>query len=335
MAAIRSLGKESLDPQKVKEDKKSCRRFGTCGVGDLAIYMPGTFFNRRLYIPISSVSHVYKRVAYSKADGKGLLSPVLFIVVRYDKGQERTAFFKDLREADRMLDEIKRVAPAIVTMSPAGERNAREKARREEALKERKLSERALRSLRQLSGDKDKLKKSPVLYQDLAGMARIKRRMDLIKPAYQWIVLILFLIGAAGFIAAIVLRSSGIITPTASVVAMLICAMIMILMINTRILPGPVKNRRNVNRDYEKAVSDMEHFIGGFGDFHLPAIYSHPLVIDMLTRIIREGRAETIEEALLVLKEDLKAADNTKVVSREEYEEIVTVKPMFTVRDYE
>ena len=172
------------------------------------------------------------------------------------------------------------------------------------------------------------------MYENLSGIARIKRKMDLIKPAYQWIVLIILLAGIVGFVAAIIMRQQGMITSTASVITMLICAMIIILMINTKILPGPVKNKKNVTRDYEQALHDMDHFVKGFNDYHLPARYSHPVVIEMLRRIILEGRAETIDEALSVLKQDLKALNSNVVVEQEEYDEVVAIKSMFLVMDY-
>ena len=50
--------------------------------------------------------------------------------------------------------------------------------------------------------------------------------------------------------------------------------------------------------------------------------------------ILKEGRAETIPEALKVLKEDLKALNSSVVVEQEEYDEIVAIKPMFLVMDY-
>lgn len=49
---------------------------------------------------------------------------------------------------------------------------------------------------------------------------------------------------------------------------------------------------------------------------------------------MKEGRAETIPEALKFLKEDLKALNSNVVVEKEEYDEIVTIKPMFLVMDY-
>lgn len=334
MGKMKSLGNKTLDEAELKEDRRNCRNFGMCGVGDKAIYLPGAVFNRRTYVPFSEVTHVFKRVAYSNADGKGLLAPVLYIVVRYDDGKEKQCIFKDIREADKMLEEVSRVAPSVYTLSPAGVEKQKKKEELDEKMKSQKLSENAEKAIRALDRDEKNLKKSPGLYENLSAIARIKRKMDLIKPLYQWIVFAVLMVGIVGFIAALIMRQYGLISSTVSVVSMLVCAMIIILMINTKILPGPVKNKKNVSRDYEHALHDMYHFIKGFDDYHIPARYSHPVVMEMLERIIREGRAETIDEALEVLKQDLKEADNTKVVSREDYEQIITVKPLFTVADY-
>ena len=50
--------------------------------------------------------------------------------------------------------------------------------------------------------------------------------------------------------------------------------------------------------------------------------------------ILRTGRARTIPEALQILKKDLKALNSSVVVEKEEYDEVVAIKPMFLVMDY-
>ena len=50
---------------------------------------------------------------------------------------------------------------------------------------------------------------------------------------------------------------------------------------------------------------------------------------------LREGRAQNAEEALAVVKADLKALNADVQVSQEEYDEVVAIKPMFLVSDYE
>ena len=53
-----------------------------------------------------------------------------------------------------------------------------------------------------------------------------------------------------------------------------------------------------------------------------------------MQEIMREERAKTIPESLQVLKSDLKALNSDVVVEKEEYDEIVAIKPMFLVMDY-
>ena len=54
-----------------------------------------------------------------------------------------------------------------------------------------------------------------------------------------------------------------------------------------------------------------------------------------MERIIREGRAQTTDEAFEVLKEDLKAMTSDVQVSQEDYDEVVVIKPMFLMHDYQ
>ena len=49
---------------------------------------------------------------------------------------------------------------------------------------------------------------------------------------------------------------------------------------------------------------------------------------------MKEGRARNIPEALQLLKNDLKALYSSVVVEKEEYDEVVAIKPMFLVMDY-
>ena len=69
-------------------------------------------------------------------------------------------------------------------------------------------------------------------------------------------------------------------------------------------------------------------------DFPLPARYAHPIVLDRMIRVLREGRAQSVKESLALVKEDLKKLDSSVQVEQEEYDEVVTVKPMFLCQDY-
>lgn len=67
----------------------------------------------------------------------------------------------------------------------------------------------------------------------------------------------------------------------------------------------------------------------------LPARYAHPIVLDRMIRILREGRAQSKEEALDVLKADLRALTADVQVEQEEHDEVVVIKPLFLVSDYQ
>ena len=66
-----------------------------------------------------------------------------------------------------------------------------------------------------------------------------------------------------------------------------------------------------------------------------PARYAHPIVLDRMIRILREGRAQSKEEALDVLKADLRALTADVQVEQEEHDEVVVIKPLFLVSDYQ
>ena len=101
----------------------------------------------------------------------------------------------------------------------------------------------------------------------------------------------------------------------------------------TQVIPTMKNNKRAVTAAWEQAQKDMAGVLPEH--FPLPARYAHPVVLDRMIRVLREGRAQSIEEALTVVKADLKALNADVQVSQEEYDEVVAIKPMFLVSDYE
>ena len=79
----------------------------------------------------------------------------------------------------------------------------------------------------------------------------------------------------------------------------------------------------------------MQNYIDRFPAFPLPARYAHPIVLRRMQRVILDGRAVTAEQALAVVKDDLKALNADVQVSQEEYDEVVAIKPMFLNADYQ
>ena len=51
--------------------------------------------------------------------------------------------------------------------------------------------------------------------------------------------------------------------------------------------------------------------------------------------IIAQERTRSVAEALELLKQDLKAMNSSVELEQEEYDEVMAIKPMFLVRDYE
>ena len=101
----------------------------------------------------------------------------------------------------------------------------------------------------------------------------------------------------------------------------------------TQVIPTMKNNKRAVTAAWEQAQKDVAGVLPE--QFPLPARYAHPVVLDRMIRVLREGRAQNAEEALAVVKADLKALNADVQVSQEEYDEVVAIKPMFLVSDYE
>lgn len=100
------------------------------------------------------------------------------------------------------------------------------------------------------------------------------------------------------------------------------------------VLPTVRHNRRTVQTEWDDAVAEAREYVSGYPSFPLPAAYAHPIVIERMIRIIREGRARDVGEAFEAMKQELRRLDHTQTVTQREYDEIVAVKPMFMVMDY-
>ena len=67
----------------------------------------------------------------------------------------------------------------------------------------------------------------------------------------------------------------------------------------------------------------------------MPAQYAHPIVLERMIRTLREGKAKTTAQAYTTMKKELKALNNTVKVSQSEYDEVVKIKPLFLVCEYQ
>lgn len=123
------LGEVSLSKEELLNDKKNCRKFGPCGVGEKAVYLNSFYIDRKYYIPISSIQRIFKRIAMSKGGftGKGVFGTLSYLVVVYENGKEKQCNFKHEEDVDRLLAYIEEEFPDIPVHSLAAEQKLAEK----------------------------------------------------------------------------------------------------------------------------------------------------------------------------------------------------------------
>lgn len=329
------LGNVSLSDEELKKDKKACRKFGPCGVGEKALYLNSFYIDRRYYIPLGSVTRIFKRIAMSKGGftGKGAFGTLPYLVVEYDGGKEKQCNFKHEEDVDRLLAYVGQHFPQLPLHSVEAERKLAEKAARLQKKQElRPLSPAALTSVRSLEQAQKYLDNQPDLALNLSQAAKRKRVYDRSNPAYKWVALAITLLGAAAFVYGIwaLTTHAGF-----GMYFLLFGLAAIFLFAGANVLPTSRNNRRYVEKQLEASIRSMEQFIHSYPDFPVPAYYAHPIVLKRMKEILQEGRAETVPEALELLKTDLKALNSSVVVEQEEYDEIVAIKPMFLVQDYQ
>lgn len=330
------LGKESLTDQELQEDKKNCEKIGPCGIGKKALYLNSFYIDRMYYLPISSITRIFKRVAMSKGGftGKGLFGSIPYLVVEYDGGQQfKQCTFKHEEEVDRILAHIEKNFPEIPTMSVAAARKLKEKeAWLAQKAKNQNSSPEALHSLEVLEAAREYLKENPDLYLDLSQAAKKKRVNERSNPAYKWVALAIVIFGFAAFIYGVyTLVSHG----SFGLYFLLFGLAAIFLFSGANVLPTAKNNKRHIEKQLEASIKAMEDYTKAYPDFPLPAYYAHPVVLKRMEEIIKSKRANDLSLALKLLKKDLKSLNSSVVVEQEEYDEIMAIKPMFLVMDYQ
>lgn len=328
------LGEVSLPKEELLNDKKNCRKFGPCGVGEKAVYLNSFYIDRKYYIPISSIQRIFKRIAMSKGGftGKGVFGTLSYLVVVYENGKEKQCNFKHEEDVDRLLAYIEEEFPDIPVHSLAAEQKLAEKKRwLEEKKREKKVSEEIKVNLSKLEQAEKYLKNQSDLYMNLSLAAKKKRTYDRSNPTYKWVALAIVIMGAAAFIYGIYALTTH---AGFGMYFLLFGLAAIFLFAGANVLPTSKNNRKYIENQLSGAIEQMEEYIKKYPEFPIPAHYAHPIVLQRMQEIMREERAKTIPEALQVLKSDLKALNSDVVVEKEEYDEIVAIKPMFLVMDY-
>ena len=326
------LGNTVLEAETAAADRKSCRRFGPCGVGEKALYLNDLLIDRHFYVGFGSVRRVFKRVAMSQGgfSGKGAFGSIPYLVVQYDDGQEKQCTFKREEDVDELLAYLGQVHPEIPRLSVGGEQRLAKKAQQEASRYLKELTPQAQSVREELERARKFISGYPELTAQLAAAAKAKRINEHTNPAYRWVALAIVLAGAAALVYGIISWRGG---SDFGVYFALFGFAAVFFFSGAHVLPTAKNNRRAVVRAWDEAQAAVANVLPE--DFPLPARYAHPIVLDRMIRILREGRAQSKEEALDVLKADLRALTADVQVEQEEHDEVVVIKPLFLVSDYQ
>ena len=325
------LGERILDRRELEIDKEECRKAGSCGVGKKALYLGGRYVSRRYYLPWSEVRRVFKRVAMSPGgfSGRGVFGSMAYLVVEYGKGAEKQVRLRTEEEADALLSMIREEHPEIPTHSAAAAKKLAEAEAEERSRYLSELSPEGEAALKELTEAKTLLEGKPELSRSLTAAARQKRVVDSMKPSIRVLGALMTVggLGLAVYGAFSLLASSSI-----GWYLLLAGGALFFFAQSAGIAPGRWTAKKYAQKEWDEAVAAVGAYIGG--EFPVPPRYAHPIVLERMIRVVREGRALSSAEALETVKADLRALNSSVTVSQKEHDEVVQVKPLFLVSEY-
>lgn len=366
MFAPAAIAEHKMTAEDLRRDSRNCVRTGPCGIGEKAVYLNSFFVDRRYYVMWQDIGRVFKRVAMSRGGftGKGVFGSIPYLVVLLKDGTERQCNFKYEDEVDLFLSLVRSRHPEIPTMSEKAQARMEEERAREEARYVKDLTPQAQASMEELRRARAYLDREPEIPAFLSVTAKEKRITDRMNPWYRYAALAIFLLAVGSVLFGIyaVIRQEGY-----AVYFVLFGMAFIFYTMSAQVLPTGRNNRRYADGRWQKALRQSGEYISRYGDtgaapsavsgspaapvsgtggrpdsaaagaasaFPLPAQYAHPATIDRMIRVIREGRAQTVEEAYEVMKKDLRAINSDVTVSQVEYDEITAIKPMFLLCGY-
>ena len=331
------LGLARLDPAELAADRKACKKIGPCGVGKKALYLNSFYIDRRYYLPYTSITRVFKRVAMSSGGftGKGMFASMAYLVVEYDGGKQKQCNFKDERDVDTLLALLAKEQPQIKLLSAAGEQVLEKKEAEKAARKLPELSKDAQHSLTVLKKAKEYLEAKPEIAEELSAAERRKRAQLKSKPVYKYVALIISLFGvvAAAYGIHSLLTHNG----NYGIYFALFGFAAIFLFSSYNMMPTARNNNSAIMKRAEKAEAAMAEYLKPYphGTFPVPSQYAHPVVLKQMMDAVEEGRAVTVPEALEAVKNRLREVNADVQVEQEEYDEIVQIKAMFLNHDYQ
>ena len=331
------LGLAKLGAAELEADKKACKKIGPCGVGKKALYLNSFYIDRCYYLPYGSITRAFKRVAMSQGGftGKGMFASMAYLVVEYDGGKQKQCNFKDERDVDALLDVLAKEQPQIKRLSAAGEQTVQKKEAEKAARKLPELTKDAEHSLTVLRRAKEYLEAKPEISDELSAAERRKRAQLQSKPVYKYVALIISLFGVVS--AAYGIQSIINHTGNYGIYFALFGFAAIFLFSSYNMMPTAHNNHNAIMKRADRAEAAMAEYIKAYpgGNFPVPDIYAHPVVLKQMTDALQEGRAVTLPEALEAVKNRLKEVNADVQVEQEEYDEIVQIKAMFLNHDYQ
>ena len=327
------LGSTALSAEVLTADVKNCKHFGPCGVGEKALYLNGFLFDRHYYVALESVRRVFKRVAMSKGGftGKGAFGSIPYLVVEYDDGAQKQCNFKHEEDVDNLLAYLAKICPDLPLQSQKVERHMAQQQAQEARRYLKELTPQAQSEKERLEQARAFLEDHTNLTRRLSQAAKAKRVNDRSNPSYKWVALAIVIAGVAALVYGIITMVRG--TSSLGIYFALFGFAAVFLFSGAHVLPTARNNKTALSREWEQAQADLAAVLPK--DFPLPARYAHPVVLTRMIRVLREGRAQTADQALEVVKQDLKALTADVQVEQWEYDEVVAIKPMFLLSDYQ
>ena len=234
-------------------------------------------------------------------------------------------------DAMNRLSDVRTSEARLSTMRKELERRGEEADAQKEELElaANRMDEQLAQAAQELEQAKATLQKKPELTARLSAAAKAKRIEDRSNHAYRWVAMAIML---AGFVALIYGIRSLVQKDSSGLYFLLLGLAAIFLFSGLHVFPTAKNNRKAIEKDWLDSIAAMEKALP-IG-FPVPACYAHPIVLDRMIRVIREGRAQTAPEALAQVKEDLKALTADVQVEQEEHDEVVAIKPMFLLQDY-
>ena len=257
-------------------------------------------------------------------DGK----PCAQLVYLPEYAFDENAFLADV---DNLLAYLAKICPDLPLQSQKVERHMAQQQAQEARRYLKELTPQAQSEKERLEQARAFLEDHTNLTRRLSQAAKAKRVNDRSNPSYKWVALAIVIAGVAALVYGIVTMVRG--TSSLGIYFALFGFAAVFLFSGAHVLPTARNNKAALSREWEQAQADLAAVLPK--DFPLPARYAHPVVLTRMIRVLREGRAQTADQALEVVKQDLKALTADVQVEQWEYDEVVAIKPMFLLSDYQ